>query len=468
MPEAWAADLGHRFAEACRAAETRHERRLRAREMADRLPALVPEMEALAANEAYGEIRSQWFALRKQWQAVAREVEIDPALVARYEAVAAAMEAKEQALRESKVADQQANLHRLQALVLDLETRAGAESLTLKGADGLMKEVKLAVGTMGPLPTKQDRDDITVRLQAVRTSLAPRIQEMREAEEWKRWANVQVQEELCAKMEALVTVAEADPEKAATEMKALQERWKPVAAAPRSQATTLWTRFKAAQDQVYEKCKDFFAQQIVERTENLKKKTVLAERAEALKDSTDWVKTAEAIKQLQAEWKTIGPVTRGHERAIWERFRAACDAFFTRRQEDLKQRKHDWTENLRRKEALVAEAEQLAQSSEWEKAAARIKQLQVEWKEIGPVKRSKSEAIWQRFRGAATCSSSASRTVTRSPCRGKVADRETAVAELEALVPPADRPEAPMPDDLLAHVRRARAWVQGPSCRAIP
>ena len=118
---------------------------------------------------------------------------------------------------------------------------------------------------MGPLPSKQDRDDLTVRLQAVRTSLAPRIQEMREAEEWKRWANVQVQEDLCTKMEALVAIAEAEPEKAANEMRLLQERWKPVAAAPRSQASALWTRFKAAQDQVYEKCKDFFAQQNAER-----------------------------------------------------------------------------------------------------------------------------------------------------------------------------------------------------------
>ena len=79
----------------------------------------------------------------------------------------------------------------------------------LKGADTLMKDIKLAVGTMGPLPTKQDRDDLTVRLQAVRTSLAPRIQEMREGEEWKRWANVQVQEELCTRMEALAAIAEA-------------------------------------------------------------------------------------------------------------------------------------------------------------------------------------------------------------------------------------------------------------------
>jgi hypothetical protein len=327
-----------------------------------------------------------------------------------------------------------------------------------------MKEVKLAVGTMGPLPSKQDREDLMVRMQAVRTSLTPRIQELREAEEWKRWANVQVQEELCTKMEALIPIADNEPEKAATEMRQLQERWKSVAAAPRSQAEVLWTRFKAAQDQVYEKCKDFFAQQAAERQENLKKKEALCVRAEALQDSTDWVRTAESIKQLQAEWKTVGPVTRGHEKAVWERFRAACDKFFTRRQEDLKERKHEWAGNLAKKEALIAEAEQLAQSTEWDKAAGRIKQLQIEWKKIGPVRKNKSEAVWQRFRTA--CDTFYERFKNRdlAAVAGKLADRETAVTELEALVPAADSAtDAPAPDDLYAKVQAARArWLQGP------
>jgi hypothetical protein len=366
MPAAWAAELDRRFNEACRAAEKRHERRLRARQSADRLPSLVPEIEALAANPAYGEVRSRWYSLRKQWQAIARDVEIDPEWRARYDAAAQQLEAEEQKHRDAKGHQQVENLQRLQALVQKFETRAAAEALTLKQTDQLMKDVKLAVGTMGPLPTKQDREDLMVRLQAVRASLTPRIQELREAEEWKRWANVQVQEELCGKMEALVTLAETDPEKASNEMRTLQERWKPVAAAPRSQAETLWTRFKTAQEQVYEKCKDFFAQQAAERVENLKKKEVLCARAESMAESTDWVKTAEAMKGLQAEWKAIGPVTRGNEKAVWERFRAACDTFFTRRQEDLKQRKQDWTENLKRKEALVAEAKQLSESTEWE------------------------------------------------------------------------------------------------------
>jgi Domain of Unknown Function (DUF349) len=462
MPEAWAADLDRRFGEACRAAQKRHERRQAAKQSAERLPTLVPEIEALAENPSYQDVRSQWYALRKQWQAIARDVDIDPGLKARFDAASERLEAHEQSFRDTKGQQQVDNLHRLQALVQKFETRATAEALTLKQTDQLMKEVKLAVGTMGPLPTKQDREDLMVRLQAVRTALTPRIQELREAEEWKRWANVQVQEELCAKMEALNALAESDPEKASNEMRTLQERWKPVAAAPRSQAEALWTRFKTAQEQVYDKCKDFFAQQAAERVENLKKKEVLCARAESMADSTEWVKTAEAMKALQAEWKGIGPVTRGNEKAVWERFRAACDRFFTRRQEDLKQRKQDWSENLKRKEALVTEAKQLSESTEWEQAASRIKKLQAEWKTIGPVKKSKSDAIWNEFRGACDLFFERFKNRDQVALQGKMADRETAVAELEGLVP-ADEAAASPPEDLYAKVQAARArWVQGP------
>jgi hypothetical protein len=463
MPEAWAAELQQRFDAACRAAEHRHERRLTARQLAEQAPDIVAQIEAAAAAEEYGSVRTRWYGLRKQWQAIVRESDVDPALVSRYEQAAQTLDAHENEHREGRSRAQQENLQRLRAAVQDLETRAAADNLSLRDAERILKDTKLVVGTMGPLPTKQDRDDLTVRLQEVRTAVTPRIKELRDAEEWKRWANVQVQEELCTKMEALIPIAEAEPDKAANEMRTLQERWKSVAAAPRSQAEVLWTRFKTAQDQVYDKCKDYFAQQAAERQENLKKKEALCARAEALADSTDWVRTAEAIKALQAEWKTIGAVTRGHEKAVWERFRGACDRFFTRRQEDLKERKHEWSDNLAKKEALIAEAEQLAQSTEWEKAAARIKQLQAEWKKIGPVRKNKSEVVWQKFRAACDTFFERFKTRDQVAVAGKIADRETAVAELEGLIPPVDAGHAPVPDDLYPKVQAARArYLQGP------
>ena len=392
MPEAWAADLQRRFDEACRAAERRHEQAARTADLIASAPHVLEEFEGLLAAD-YAVVRGQVQALRRKWQAIGRVSEVDAALGERFAAATATFETREQDVRVGKQRQQEENLRRLQSVVQALEKRATAESLSLKDADTVIKDVKLAVGTMGPLPTPQDREDVTVRLQAVRAAVQPRLEELRNAEEWKRWANVQVQEDLCTKMEALLAVAEADPEKTANEMRALQEKWKPVAAAPRSQAEVLWTRFRTAQGQVYDKCKDYFAAQAVERQEALTKKEALCERAEAMSESTDWARTAEAMKTLQADWKAIGPVTRGKEKAVWERFRKACDAFFTRRQNDLKQRKQDWGENLTKKEALITEAEQLAQSTNWDQAASRLKALQVEWKTIGPVKKSKSDLV---------------------------------------------------------------------------
>src|SRR5439155_25891590 len=154
-----------------------------------------------------------------------------------------------------------------------------------------------------------------------------------EAADWKRFANAVVQEQLCARMEALKD--EQDAEAIAREVKALQQQWRDAADVPRAQADALWRRFKAAHDEVWSRCEAYFAAQAQERADNLAKKLALCEKAEALAVSTQWIQTAEEIKNLQAEWKTIGPVSRGREKAIWDRFRAGCDRFFTRRHEDL-------------------------------------------------------------------------------------------------------------------------------------
>ena len=149
-------------------------------------------------------------------------------------------------------------------------------------------------------------------------------------------------------------------EKAARELHDIQERWKTAAEAPRAQAQTLWHRYRQAADPIQAKAREFFAARAVERETNLKIKLALCERAEALADSTDWIKTAEEMKKLQAEWQASGPVPRPETRVVWKRFRDACDRFFSRRNEDLAQRKEVWSANQAKKEALCARAEELA------------------------------------------------------------------------------------------------------------
>ena len=307
------------------------------------------------------------------------------------------------------------------------------------------------------MPGRKEREAAVERLRHARSAIFPRAQELREADEWTRWSNLPKQEELCREVEALG--AETNLDRAAHKLRDLDERWKAVRQAPKEEGEALWRRFRAARDPIFARCQAHFAARSAEEGENLKKKVALCEQAEALSASTDWIKTADALKKLQAEWKLVGPVSRKKSQAIWTRFRTACDAFFTRRQEDLGKRKDEWTQNLAKKEELCAKAEALAQSTDWDAASAEIKRLQAEWKTIGAVRRNKSEAIWNRFRAAADAFFERYKKRDSLARAAQTADRENAVAELEAL-----QAAAEPPDDLAAQVVSILAkWRQGSS-----
>jgi hypothetical protein len=370
------------------------------------------------------------------------------------------LEEKEQQHQHARAKLEQDNLRRLQQLCRQLDTLAAGDQVTLKAGDRALRDIRAALDDRAPLPSKKDRQEMQARLEQARTNLAPRVQALRDADEWQRWANLQVQEELCREMDALKTEENLDT--ASRRMRELQTRWKQVALAPRTQGEAMWRRFKTAQDEVYARTAAQFAAQNAERAANLERKQALCDRAVALADSSDWVKTAAEIQALQAEWKTIGPVSRGHEKAVWERFRGACDHFFTRRQEDLKRRKDDWAANLARKEALCEKAEALADSTEWESAGTQLKQLQAEWKTIGPVRKAKSEVIWQRFRAACDRFFDRYKHRDQIELQGKAAVRDAVIRELEALVPYEGAPAEP-PENLFNTVQDARLrWVGAP------
>jgi len=393
-------------------------------------------------------------------------------------------EAAEQAAAEETTRHRQAEeaeartrregLSRMNQLIGRVEALLGKEDVTLKAADRALRDVRDAIADVPPLPSRQDYEDVVRRLKAASAALTPKVQDLREVSEWQRWANVGIQEQLCEKMEALRN--EADPEAIARRIHDLQQQWRLAADVPRPQGETLWRRFKTAHDELWVRCEAHFAAQAEQRAENLAQKSALCDRVEAMADSSNWVQTAEEIKGLQAQWKTIGPVTRGQEKAIWERFRAACDRFFTRRQDDLVKRKAMWAENFGKKEALCLKVEALAESTDWEQTASTIRALQVEWKTIGPVKKSRSDAIWQRFR--AGCDKFFTRYAQRHDVARaeRVAAREAICAEIEALVPsPSDDDSTASaaqvleaPPDLAATVRTLRnRWQQEIAARGV-
>ena len=462
MPSEYAASLNRRFQDGCRAFEDRERRRILAHAAAGRLETLATELEQLIASEQpVEEIVARWRGLRRDADVLREHVSANPDAGARLEKSIATLEGKEQEHQHLRSKLEQDNLKRLQQIARQVETLAAGEQMSLKAGDRALRDIRSAIEERAPLPTKKDRQEIQSRLEAARVKLAPRVQELRDADEWQRWANLQVQEALCREMEALK--AEADLDVASRRMRELQGRWKQVALAPRAQGEAMWRRFKTAQDDVFARTSVHLAAQNEERGANLAKKQALCERAASMADSTDWVKTAAEIQHLQAEWKTIGPVNRGHEKAIWERFRAACDRFFTRRQEDLKHRKEEWAANLEKKEALCLKAEALAESTEWDATAGQLKHLQAQWKTIGPVRKSRSEAVWQRFRGACDRFFDRYKHRDQVELQEKAAARDTIIRELEALLPRNGDGPGDAPPNLYTAIQDARTkWQQAP------
>ena len=448
-----AARAAARFEAAIAAAERRHQAYLTGLARRDELAALVAKAEALAD----GEDRSAWGEVEQRWNEFAAS-EDQPDLRTRFDDAAARMHGRQRAAREERERRDRENLAHLTTLVERAESLLARENPGLRDVDHVSREIRSALDRPGHFPSRLDREQTLARLEAARKALYPVLQQLREDAEWKRWANESVQEDLCARAEALIE--ERDTARAARKLKDLDARWKQAKEAPKENAEELWTRFKAARDVVKGRVDAFFAKQAEELEENLRKKESLCEKAESLADSTEWVKTADELRRLQAEWKQVGPVPRAHSRRIWDRFRQPCDRFFTRWHEQREKRGKEWAANLEKKEALCERAEAMMESTDWETTASELKGLQAEWRKIGSVKKSRSEAVWKRFRKA--CDHFFDRYKHRDALALQAVQetRGGICSELEALLPPEGSEGSP-PEDLVARVQTAQtAWRQ--------
>ena len=479
--------LEREFQQACGACESRAAARVKAAAVQERLAALAAEATQVANANPLDSHRPKWQVVSAEWRATTAGLPvdaIDPGVYGQYTAAVARWQERDQAAREaSREASARAaddNLARLQDLATSRGSarrgagacrrcrrrrsprprrrrrreagraargRQGARSwsaakeVRVRDIERMVRDLRAATEKPGPLPAGAAAELIE-KLKASLDALTPKLQEARETDEWRRWANAGIQEELAKRMEALqrregrrrsagnrASAARSAPAVEGRQRRAerrrrhalepLQERGRRSAGARRYAPRPRCSPSSSA---------------------NLAKKLALCEKAEALTQSTDWIATAETLKGLQAEWNAIGPVPnqqgpKDQSPDVARRFRTACDTFFTRRKTDLVQRKSEWAQNQQKKETLCARMEVLAESTEWAATFNEIKQLQAEWKTVGPVRRNKSEALWKRFRGA--CDKFFERYGKRHEIdlRVRVQEREAICRSLEALAP---------------------------------
>lgn len=212
--------------------------------------------------------------------------------------------------------------------------------------------------------------------------------------------NLEIKTALCEAAERLAE--EEDVIEAFRHLQKLHEEWHETGPVAREIREELWTRFKTASSVINKRHQGHFDEVRKLEEDNLTAKTALCEKLEAFDYSAfnsykAWDEATKTIIAWQEEWRALGFAPRKMNHKIFDRYRAACDAFFTAKAEFYKASKNVLNENLDKKKALCEKAEALKESTEWKETTDKLIQLQKEWKTIGPVAKKYSDEIWKRF-----------------------------------------------------------------------
>lgn len=215
--------------------------------------------------------------------------------------------------------------------------------------------------------------------------------------------NLEAKTNLCERAEALEN--EPNVVNAFKELQKLHDEWKEIGPVAKEFRDSIWERFKAITSTINKKHQNHFEQLKEEQKKNLDAKVLLCEKAEEIaatvpQESGDWNALSKQMEGLQAQWKTVGFAAKKDNQKIYDRFREACDKFYNSKREYYANFKNVMQDNLKLKEDLCEKAEALMDSEDWKKATDQLILLQKQWKEVGPVARKQSDAVWKRFRAA--------------------------------------------------------------------
>lgn len=224
-----------------------------------------------------------------------------------------------------------------------------------------------------------------------------------EAREYDFKKNLEIKTRLCEAAEKLSE--ESDVISAFHQLQKLHQEFRETGPVAKELREELWTRFKAASTVINKRHQQHFEELRSKEEENLTKKTALCEKVEEiakeeLKNAGDWEKKTKEIISIQAEWKTIGFAPQKMNVKIFERFRTACDSFFSRKADFFKDMKQQFAANAEKKKALVEKAQALQDSTDWKSTSDKLIALQKEWKTIGMVPKKLGDTLWNDFLSA--------------------------------------------------------------------
>lgn len=216
--------------------------------------------------------------------------------------------------------------------------------------------------------------------------------------------NLEEKLKIIEKAEALAK--EEDIPKAFKELQELHKKWKEdIGPVSREHREDVWQKFSQATKVIHDRRDDYYQSQKSQFEDNMKLKLAVIQSLEAFdvaenKTHSDWQKSIKEFEAKREVFFTIGRVPRTKSQIIWEQLKAATKKFNQAKNTFYKGQNKTQQSNLEQKRALIALAESLKDSDDFEKTTQEMKRIQAEWKKIGYVPRKFSDQIWKQFKGA--------------------------------------------------------------------
>lgn len=312
-------------------------------------------------------------------------------LLNEYKTKKAALIAKMEADKDNNLIQKQHILDRMKVLV---ESNDDVSSHINE-----FRELQKKWKTIGQVP-QEHVNELWKSYAACQESFWDLIKINNELREYDFKKNLELKTAICETAERLDE--EADVISAFHQLQKLHDEWRETGPVAREFREEIWNRFKAASAVINRKHQGHFDEIRKIEEDNLVAKTALCEKIEAFDFSSlnsykAWDEATKTIMGWQEEWRTIGFAPRKSNHKIFDRYRAACDAFFNAKAEFYKASKNVLSDNLEKKKALCEQAEKLKDSTDWKETSETLIRLQKEWKTIGPVAKKYSDEVWKRF-----------------------------------------------------------------------
>ncbi|HJT95297.1 MAG TPA: DUF349 domain-containing protein [Mycobacterium sp.] len=282
----------------------------------------------------------------------------------------------------------------------DLQTEVALMERRLESGTGDARKIKAAAAALAESLSEAhvlgDVDALADRLSTIVDHADTAAAEEKSKREEYRAAQSARKEALAAEAEELAANS-TQWKSAGDRLREILDEWRTISGLDRKTDDALWKRYSAAREIFNRRRGSHFAELDRERAGARHAKEALCERAEDLADSTDWGATGAAFRDLLTEWKAAGRAAKDVDDALWQRFKAAQDTFFSARNAASAERDAEFRANADAKEALLAQAEKL-DTSDLDAARSALRTIGDKWDAIGKVPRERGAELERRLR----------------------------------------------------------------------